>query len=399
MRFLLPRVITGNRGDLLSRWAIMLAMKRLGLDEAAVWRLRDRDIPRGRFTHVDYGRIHNLIPTLVGLRAMLRGRIVLWTGGLDIQDDSSLLKLLHHLLLFAMYRCCGLKIILVQQGAGPITTKPGRLLARALLGLVCLAIVRDSGSERLVRGLRPTLRVLRGSDAIFLPDMSELAATSAARARAAALRDGLGDRPLIGVNIRRWFHFSSSIIPYRFARAAFDEHGREEMEGLYRAFHATIAQLREKTGARILLLSMYEPNIEPWEDDLPHLRTLAERFQYDPEVVLTESDLTLPEFYQLVAALDLMIGMRLHSCLTSLRAGVPTLHIAYTLKGVDILRDLGLDDICLTTEQVLRTPDVITEKALAILRNDAMRAKIESAVERTVKDNAALLAKVLMELA
>jgi hypothetical protein len=75
----------------------------------------------------------------------------------------------HPLLVFASYRCVGLKLLLALQGAGPLTTKPGRWLARRILALTHLVVVRDRGSLRLLGEIMPKGRLRLAADGIFLP--------------------------------------------------------------------------------------------------------------------------------------------------------------------------------------------------------------------------------------
>ena len=81
---------------------------------------------------------------------------MIWTGGLDLQDDFSLLKLVHTWLVFVSYRLLGLKILVALQGAGPLTTPLGRwLAARRTPRPTKLVLVRDRGSHDLLRGMLP----------------------------------------------------------------------------------------------------------------------------------------------------------------------------------------------------------------------------------------------------
>ena len=168
-----PRVIRGNRGDIASRYCILSELIAAGVDVNAVFATRPEHVPsalRGRL--VSYGPIYNLWPRLEGLRAFFRSRYVVWTGGLDLQDDSSLVKLVHMWIVFASYRALGLRIVLAMQGAGPLTTPTGRWLARRVLALVDAALLRDRGSFELVAGLTKQEKLVLAHDGIFLSGLS-----------------------------------------------------------------------------------------------------------------------------------------------------------------------------------------------------------------------------------
>lgn len=89
--------------------------------------------------------------------------------------------------------------------------------------------------------------------------------------------------------------------------------------------------------------------------------------------------------------MDLMIGMRLHSTLLALRAGVPAIHLAYTLKGHDIYSDLGLADWVLPIEELFKGHQMLVELASRLLGDPLGRSRVEDAVARIVEANGAAL--------
>jgi polysaccharide pyruvyl transferase WcaK-like protein len=205
-----------------------------------------------------------------------------------------------------------------------------------------------------------------------------------------------GDQPMIGLNIRQWFHFTSSVLPYEFSRGLYRERSEGKMAALIDAFSTVIVTLRKEYDARILLFSAYQPEVVPWEDDLPWLRRLKQNFQGDPEVVLIESPLALPQYYQWMSSLDLMIGMRLHSSLTALRFGVPALNISYTLKGKDIYDHLGLSEHVLDLQDVMQDPHKVIQAADRVLKNlEGERNRVQQRVAKAVQANVDLLSELL----
>lgn len=395
MGWAVPRVIRGNRGDIASRYGILGGLADRGVPVTALFAARSDHVPPQLGTEIlPYGPAHNLWPGWRGVKALARSRAVIWTGGLDLQDDSSLLKLLHTWLVFLSYRLLGLKILLAHQGAGPLTTCTGRWLARRVLGCVDLALVRDRGSCRVLADLVPAERLRLGADGIFLDGFPTRDQPGLVSPAIMALRD-TGGRPLVGLNVRLWFHFAASWIPYQFARERYRQRAQAPIAQLLDSLAQAVAHLRRRHRARVVLVSMYEPGVEPWEDDLPLLASLKERFGGDDEVVLHTADVPIGDLCRLFGRLDLMIGMRLHATLIALRAGVPAIHIAYTLKGHDIYADLGLSEWLVSVEEARRSPDGIVRLIDAVLGDPARFDRVAAIVRPLVARNMAALAEAV----
>jgi polysaccharide pyruvyl transferase WcaK-like protein len=105
---------------------------------------------------------------------------------------------------------------------------------------------------------------------------------------------------------------------------------------------------------------------------------------------------TMPEYYDLMSRLDLMIGMRLHSSLVALRFGVPSINLSYTLKGGDILRHLGLPDSVADLKGFIESPKDVLARAESMLANhEAEVAKVRAAVKKAIEKNMEVLTNLL----
>jgi polysaccharide pyruvyl transferase WcaK-like protein len=86
-----------------------------------------------------------------------------------MQDDSSLVRMMYLWVAFRLYRALGLKIVCLFQGAGPVTTRAGRSVARGVLSQVDTFVARDPGTYALIEKLNPRTNRVLAHDAIFLP--------------------------------------------------------------------------------------------------------------------------------------------------------------------------------------------------------------------------------------
>lgn len=393
VKLVLPRVIYGNLGDLASRWGALRALHLLGAQDVTVFRHLEGDTPTLPFRALDYRPLHNLRLDRPAWEALRRADVVLWAVGLDMQDDSSLARLLYLWTVFRFYRALGLNIVCLFQGAGPITTAAGRLLGRAVLSHVETFAARDPGTYALIERLNPRTKRVLAHDAIFLPGFEEDLAASPSHF------DSLfetGGRPVIGINLRQWFHFASSLLPYQLARRKYLKRSETRMGKLLRAAANLTASLRTRQRARVLLISAYQTGIRPWEDDMPWLERLKANFAEDDEVQIVPMTMSLPAYFRLMSRLDLMIGMRLHSSLIALRFGVPSINLSYTLKGGDILRHLGLPDSIADLNDFIESPQAALERAESILAaREAESEQVRAAVEKAIETNMSVMKSVL----
>ena len=398
MRLVSPRVIRGNRGDLASRHGILCALRERGIKDLVVFSQENREVGPAGFPSVSYGWFYNAIPSIQGFRSLLRADAVLWLAGLDLQDDSSLLKLIHTLVVFSSYRMMGLNIYVLMQGAGPIRTRWGRFLTRLILERVEVFLVRDSRSLELLRSLNSKTRLIPARDGIFAgrcevekSDSKDLALVNRLTVRRAG-------QPLIGFNVRLWFHFAHSLIPYHFVKKRYTDRSREKMSQFIASSVAFVEALRVELNAKVLLVSMYEPETEPWEDDLPHLQKIKNHFPTDEDVQVVGESMSLTAFVSLIGSLDLMVGTRLHAALIALRVGVPAIHLSYTLKGRDIFADLGLSDQVLGLEQFIAQPGTAVKMVRQLLLNKEGHALATQSMEKAISHNERILNDLLSEI-
>lgn len=125
MKFACTRVIRGNRGDLLSRYGILSALQKMGVEDLVVFCNKDQDISPLEYPTVHYGPLYNLFPQKEGLQTLIQSNTVLWTAGLDLQDDSSLAKLVHMLCYLWLLSTSGLEDICTNARGRTINHKMG----------------------------------------------------------------------------------------------------------------------------------------------------------------------------------------------------------------------------------------------------------------------------------
>jgi polysaccharide pyruvyl transferase WcaK-like protein len=389
-RILLPRVIYGNRGDLLSRWGLLNGLRAIGQEAVHVFAHRSADLPEHlRMNYDPYGKLHNVLLSPGAKRALRTADRILWGGGLDMTDESSMAKLMYLLATFSHYRMLGKEIDCVFQGAGPLLTRTGKLIARQILQRVSKFIVRDEYTYDLLSELNPDPAYFMARDAIFFPGF-EQAMLARPRSQVVEGYCGKAETPLIAINIRRWFHFSSDVIPFQLARKRYESRGLDKMQQLIEIYIDLVRKLRLDFNARILLVSAYNPGVYSWEDDMYWLQMVKSAFSTDEAVWVGDYPLDMMDYTVLMASVDLALSMRLHSSLTALRFGKPAVNISYAPKGVHAFHDLGLEGNAFDINSFMQDPSPVWSRITAILQGgkeqkEFISRKVSESIDMNMK--------------
>jgi polysaccharide pyruvyl transferase WcaK-like protein len=242
----------------------------------------------------------------------------------------------------------GLSIRVVSQGAGPIRTFLGRVCLLAIISQAKEDSLRDAASLRLIGDIAPRQRrKLR---------LSEDQAIYAAVGPIPCATPSDERRPFIlGVNLRRWFHFDGHWLPYEY-RIRFglikQIPGEDKMVKLTDILSRILKEKIKRYGIRLLLIPMYPPDLEPWEDDLILLKILQDKIGETSSVSLLTKDLSPEELLRSFQGIDAMIGMRLHATIATTIFGKPAIHLSYSPKGDSYFRRIGMERYCLSVESL-----------------------------------------------
>ncbi len=273
-------------------------------------------------------------------RQLMRGYweadLVLGVGGAYLRDGYRLSWL--RLWQMALAILLGKPVALYAQSIGPLDPH-GRLvrLIRPVFSRLSLVTLRDEVSARILEQAGVTMRhcEVTADAALALPPVEPDTDRDWQPA---------GPGPLVGVSVLHWHKFE---------------------QGSYEAYVQALAdaldQLWIRHGARTHFLST---TVAPAEaqldvsgtsrDDLAAARDVAARLQQCPPESwrISERPLSLTTLRARIAAHDLWIGTRMHSCIFATMAGVPTVPIAYEPKVEGYFELLELADWPLDIETI-----------------------------------------------
>ncbi len=231
------------------------------------------------------------------------GAAVLGGGGL-LQDETSTLNLDLHLMPVIAARARRAVVVGVGLGAGPLSTRAGRLRVRMALARVPLA-VRDEGSADVLEGLGLPRPVVAADLTLSLPPR----AIDPQDRIVACLRPWTGERHRV---------------PARFRRHTVDD-------GFVAGAARSLDELSASTGLPVHLVAFDAP-----KDDPLHQRVAAQ-MAHTP----TAARPSLAEVLDEVAASRLVVSMRYHGGMAAVLAGRPAVLVGYSAKVDSLAADIG----------------------------------------------------------
>jgi polysaccharide pyruvyl transferase WcaK-like protein len=179
--------------------------------------------------------------------------------------------------------------------------------------------------------------------------------------------------PIVGLTPLKWTYKANRVTPY------------SNYESYVREMVKLADQLVKTYGVKIGFYPTNFPENGCREDDVTVCREIRDQMA-DPGAAFVADKLTSPgEFKGMVALSQVNIVTRMHACILSTGAGVPTLSINYLFKLGEYMESLGLKDFSVDIEEfqaetVLKAFDRMwtDRKGWAKRTEEAMERKRES---------------------
>ena len=234
-----------------------------------------------------------------------RTKLFISGGGGLFQDTDSLKSIVYYGSLIALARIFGSKILIYAQGLGPLKKAISKNLTKQFLQLAEIISVRDDSSYKQLEQWRLKAKSIKTADPVWALEPSSL--PKAISDLLARYQSSSSSKPnLIGISLRRGAGFS-----------------QDHLKRLVEALEATL-----DTAAILVMLPLQD------EQDRPILQSFVDLWQSKERTVwLPANTKLLPsQWLSLIASLDMVIGMRLHSLIMSLASGKPVIGISYDPK-------------------------------------------------------------------
>ncbi|NIM94189.1 MAG: hypothetical protein GTO18_10825, partial [Anaerolineales bacterium] len=220
----------------------------------------------------------------------------------------------------------GVRCMFYTVGVGPLRSEDGRLYSRILFEAADGATVRDEGSRQLLQEIGvDTEGISIASDPAFrtsFPEVDQRFHTQ--------LEDLPG--PKIGVSLRYW-NFGADP----------EEWGPQ--------VSLALDQVVDAVAGTVVLVPMHLSDYI-LEDDLKVLMKVREDMQHRDRAILAPEWLDPIQRFFVMENFDLVLGMRLHSLIACLRAGVPCVGLQYDPKVKALLSGFGIEELCIDVSKL-----------------------------------------------
>lgn len=301
----------GNAGDEAVLAGIAGAFRRRAGDRVALTVLSQNPEETTRLHGLHaVQRMH--LPTV--RRTLQQCDLLLSGGGSLLQDTTSLRSLLYYLFIAQMALQQGVPVMFYAQGIGPLHRKISRLLVSRIANRTACITVRDEASARLLKEIgvkRPPIEVTADPAFALNPASPEIVDACYAEVNLPV------GTPTVGVALRPWGEASS---------APLDVYAR------------LLTELQKQTGMRVVLLPMQLPG------DAAFSEKVAQQTG-DPTAFPILRHSGSPEtLLGVVARMQAVVAMRLHTLIFAARAAVPPFALAYDPKVTHLMNGLGLAD-------------------------------------------------------
>jgi len=301
-----------------------------------------------------------------------RTKLFISGGGGLFQDTDSLKSIVYYGGLITLARLFGSKILIYAQGLGPLKRSISRNLTKHFLQLADHISVRDDNSYGQLEQWGLKVKSIKTADPVWTLERS--APPQAVQDLLAKYGSSVRPKPtLIGISLRSGAGFTSA-----------------HLQKLVETLETTL-----DSAAVLVMLPLQD------QQDRPILQSFVDLWQSKERAVwLTQKEDLLPsQWLSLLASLDMVIGMRLHSLIMSLASGKPVIGISYDPKVEIVLKQFKQPNLTFTRNEDNQDSQSWPATIEAALTNYDELAASASHQARDCRQmacqNGALIAKIL----
>jgi polysaccharide pyruvyl transferase CsaB len=336
-----------NLGDDTVLYGILSALRKLRPD--ATYTVLSNQPERTEFL---FGiRAVNRWDMRVIIREIRNADLLIMGGGSLLQDVTGPRSILYYLGIVALAKLFRKPVVFYAQGIGPVNKPLSKQLIRTIVNRVDMITVRDDKSYEDLKKFgvkKPPIHVTADPALAIHPDLFQTRIGETILEQFGIPPISQRQKPLVGIAIRKW----QTTTPYRQILGA-------------------VADRLVRSGYQVVFVPMQFPG------DVIISQEIANEMR-EPHIVL-DKQFTFREIASIIANLDLIIGMRLHSLILAAICEKPFVPISYDPKIERFVHRLGLG-------RALHVDDLETERFMeyiqyCIVHHETHREEISKALE------------------
>lgn len=291
------------------------------------------------------------------LKELFTADLLISGGGSIFQDVTSTRSLFYYITVVALAKILNTPVMFYAQGVGPINKNISKKLMRLVANRVNFITLRDVESGELLTSIgvtKPPRQIT--ADPVFALKADE---KDIAKIQTIINQINPDNRPMIGVSVRKW-----------------------EALGTYQQELAYLLDDFINQGYQVIFIPLAYPQ------DIEESNKVIKLMQNKAFII--EEPLTSKEHLALIAKLDFLIGIRLHSLVFAAQGGIPFAGISYDPKVSAFLETFGLKPLTLEYEKMKREvanllndsqlKNLITQKARELSKESEENAKLALAI-------------------
>lgn len=275
--------------------------------------------------------------------------VVISCGGGFLNDYYPLHKRTVGFILARLYGC---KTVIYAQSVGPFRRYISKLQARWILENASLVTLRDEKSYNI---LRNRLNIKNDNIHITADEAHLLPSVDPGNNQVSSIRRKFPGKLLVGISIRRW-EFGD--IP--------DKIERQRKISLYiSAVREICIHLVNKYNALVVFISTCQGRPEYFIDDSRFADSVIKDLpcEVKENITVTSASYDPRKLKKIMENFDIFVGMRMHTVILAMSAGVPCMGLGYEFKTEELFRQVGLPEyaVDLKSDRVERLNDIVDD--------------------------------------
>jgi len=284
------------------------------------------------------------------LREARQADVVLWGGGELLKDYTNRLGLVYWALKATGLRFANRQLFGAYQGIGPTEARSSRRMVVYSVDRTRNFLVRDPESAKKLRNWGARVPITASFDPAIVAPIEPWSDELASRAQSAlGVQSNFLD-DVVGISVRRWFHYRrGGWLPFRHRKKtdetpAFLQYRQHVVE--------LVDRITEDSDSNVMFIPMHMASSEG--DDL-FARDILSRMRHPERArVLDDDTLSPAELTAVIRRCRYFVSSRLHSAILAASAGVPAMVLYYVPKGRLFFDQLNLPELALPIEVMLK---------------------------------------------